>query len=207
MIERASRRGSRETVLGAAMDCFLQLGFENTSMEAVAQRADVARQTVFNNFESKEALFAAAVERLWQQLPVLETLSDPACLADPEAGLRRLGREISDFLARPEFIPLLRLVIAEGGRFPFLRQDFSRFGREPAIDVLARYLHELDRRRVLDVPDAGLAALQFIALVKDVLWWPAILGIGDAPTPPRREQVIEAAAAMIARRYARRGRP
>src|SRR3546814_10288570 len=56
----------REGILDAATRVFLARGFEDTSMDLVAREASVARRTVYNQFESKEALFIASVERVWR---------------------------------------------------------------------------------------------------------------------------------------------
>src|SRR3546814_19350607 len=66
----------REGILDAATRVFLARGFEDTSMDLVAREASVARRTVYNQFESKEALFIASVERVWSEFPVVEITAD-----------------------------------------------------------------------------------------------------------------------------------
>lgn len=56
-------------------------------MDLVAREASVARRTVYNQFESKEALFIASVERVWSEFPVVEITADESVLSDPAAGL------------------------------------------------------------------------------------------------------------------------
>jgi AcrR family transcriptional regulator len=60
-------------------------------MDLVAREASVARRTVYNQFESKEALFIASVERVWSEFPVVEITADESVLSDPAAGLKRIG--------------------------------------------------------------------------------------------------------------------
>jgi AcrR family transcriptional regulator len=43
----------RERLLSAALDLFAAQGFENTTIDQIAERADVARQTVLNHFRHK----------------------------------------------------------------------------------------------------------------------------------------------------------
>lgn len=53
---RARHRERRHTqVYSAAVELFIEQGFDNTTMEQIAERADVARATVFNHFPRKTA--------------------------------------------------------------------------------------------------------------------------------------------------------
>lgn len=61
----AGRRStSPETILEAAGAEFLLTGFRRTSMEAIAERAGLARQTLYLHFSSKEEVFTETVSRL-----------------------------------------------------------------------------------------------------------------------------------------------
>ena len=55
----------RAAVIGAAIEEFLAAGFDATSMDRIAARANVSKRTVYNHFPSKEALFAAILRQLW----------------------------------------------------------------------------------------------------------------------------------------------
>lgn len=52
---------ARSLIRSAALDAFIEDGYVATTMSDVAQRAGVARQTVYNLFESKAALLIAAI--------------------------------------------------------------------------------------------------------------------------------------------------
>jgi AcrR family transcriptional regulator len=53
---RARRRAEgRQRVFRAAVDLFIEHGFDATTMDDIADRADVARATVFNYFQRKTA--------------------------------------------------------------------------------------------------------------------------------------------------------
>ena len=55
-------RWTGETSWPPRRPLFAERGFEATSMEAIAQRADVARPSVYEQFESKDALVVATIE-------------------------------------------------------------------------------------------------------------------------------------------------
>lgn len=52
---------ARKLIRSAALDAFTESGFAGTTMSDIAARAGVARQTVYNLFESKAALLIAAI--------------------------------------------------------------------------------------------------------------------------------------------------
>jgi TetR/AcrR family transcriptional regulator of autoinduction and epiphytic fitness len=53
----------QEHVLSVALEVFGRYGFRKTSMDEVARSADISRQGLYLYFESKEALFRAAVRQ------------------------------------------------------------------------------------------------------------------------------------------------
>jgi AcrR family transcriptional regulator len=52
----------RHALIAAARACFLQHGFEKTSLEDVAQRAGLARPLIYRKFKNKEELLGAIFE-------------------------------------------------------------------------------------------------------------------------------------------------
>src|SRR5258708_28774122 len=71
---RARERGGvgqaeriREMILSAAKTMFLRDGY-GASLESIAEAAAVARQTVYNQFGSKEQLFAEVVQSVYQRM-------------------------------------------------------------------------------------------------------------------------------------------
>jgi AcrR family transcriptional regulator len=56
VVAPSGRTPSYERILDAAKTLFLAKGFPSTSMEAIAQQANVVRATVYNNFLDKEAI-------------------------------------------------------------------------------------------------------------------------------------------------------
>src|SRR3954451_17992461 len=61
-----ARRGQelREHILDTAKLAFLEGGFERTSMDAIAARAETSKRSLYAHFPTKDALFLAVVERV-----------------------------------------------------------------------------------------------------------------------------------------------
>ena len=57
---RAERaRQTRQRVVAAAIDCFVESGYPATTMADIADRAGVAVQTTYASFKTKRAILAA----------------------------------------------------------------------------------------------------------------------------------------------------
>lgn len=56
----------RKMILEGAVRVFTEKGFEASSMDRIAEVADVSKRTVYNHFQSKESLFQAIVEDFLQ---------------------------------------------------------------------------------------------------------------------------------------------
>ena len=61
-IRRAKARLTRASIIDAAGDLFVELGYLGTSIQAIADRAGVSRATVFNSVGGKLHLLRAAFD-------------------------------------------------------------------------------------------------------------------------------------------------
>ena len=57
----------QDRILDAAMRVFRRHGFRRSSIEQAAEEAGLTRQALYHHFASKEALFRALIERLYEQ--------------------------------------------------------------------------------------------------------------------------------------------
>lgn len=58
----------RRQILDAAVELFARLGYSDTELDAVAQRAGIAKGTIYRYYRSKSALFLATVDDGMQRL-------------------------------------------------------------------------------------------------------------------------------------------
>jgi AcrR family transcriptional regulator len=80
-------RETRERLIATGHELFGEHGYEGTSIEAILERAGVARGALYHHFSSKEALFDAVLDRLVAQ--IADTAADAArTAADPVESLR-----------------------------------------------------------------------------------------------------------------------
>src|SRR5438270_13213848 len=57
------RELTRTTLIDAAADVFAKRGFHSASLEEIAETAGFTRGAIYKNFENKEELFFAVIER------------------------------------------------------------------------------------------------------------------------------------------------
>jgi len=87
--ERARRR---QAILDAARAVFAQEGFRRATVDAIAQRAEVAKGTVYLYFESKEAILAELVLRALTELAMqLQAAYDSCSLLHPDQKLKAMA--------------------------------------------------------------------------------------------------------------------
>jgi AcrR family transcriptional regulator len=59
----ARRSDNRDRILESAYQLFYERGFTRISMDAVAERAGITKRTLYNHFDSKDALFGEMLKR------------------------------------------------------------------------------------------------------------------------------------------------
>jgi len=183
----------------AAMELFLEQGYERTSLLQVAKRADVSTATLFKRYPTKAALFESIVEEFWA--------TDVECsgtlpLGNPAKALRKIGLDYALRMRRPEMQAIYRLIVAEAPRFPDLGRLLFDKAKGLFLARLKQYLTSETRAGGLRVPDIEIAALQFLALIAGRAFWPELLGPGCGGDDSAVAGIVDDAVAMMLARYA-----
>jgi AcrR family transcriptional regulator len=121
---RAARQARRRhAILAAALEEFATRGFAATRIDDVAERAAVAKGTIYLHFRDKETLFQELVRSMLS--PIVSAL-EAAPLADLPA--RALAEMVADLFVREVFgtrrKDVIRLIITEGPRFPKIAEFY-----------------------------------------------------------------------------------
>src|SRR5258708_19335492 len=93
----------RRVILDAARDCILKFGYAKSSLEDIAKQAAVSRPLIYRKFKSKEEIFAAVLEALF------ETQYRAAENALPKRGSDR--EKLSACNEHLRFTPSLELIV------------------------------------------------------------------------------------------------
>lgn len=116
----------RRAIAEAALKVFARDGFSAAKMDDVALEAGVAKGTLYLYHASKEELFEATVRE--KLLPVLDAASDiRAEYTGPAADLMRAQvRFFYTHVVGTDLAQIMRMIIAEGPRFPRLAEFYQR---------------------------------------------------------------------------------
>ncbi|MBV8046190.1 MAG: TetR/AcrR family transcriptional regulator [Paludibacterium sp.] len=190
----------RAAILQAATAEFRQNGFDATSMDRIAARAEVSKRTVYNHFASKDALFTEILLQLWhnsQNSQEAQYRSD----APLPSQLRLLMQAKMAMLNDAPFMDLARVAIAETVHAPDrAREMVTRMGeREENITAWIRAA-QADGR--LKAGDPAFAACQLQSLIKAFAFWPQIT-LGQPPLDAAMQrQVVDSAVDLFLAHYA-----
>ena len=122
---QARGAGRREAILAAALEEFSARGFEATRLDDVAKRADVAKGTIYLYFHDKESLFQELIRATLTPL-----VGSIEAMGQADLPARVLAGRIVDLFVREIYETrrkdVIRLMIAEGRRFPKLAEFYYR---------------------------------------------------------------------------------
>ncbi|WP_375486461.1 TetR/AcrR family transcriptional regulator [uncultured Mycobacterium sp.] len=157
----------RQTILAAGQELFLSQGFQGTSVDQIAARAQVSKQTVYKQFGDKQQLLFTIVSAVLDRIagPVIERIAALAHTKDLESDLVELAVDYLHAVLAEPVVQLRRLVIAEANRLPELADVYYQRAPARTLSVLADTFGHLNERGLLDVPVKGSAAEHFAFLV------------------------------------------
>lgn len=176
----------RESIVTAAIEAFQAEGYDNTSMDRIAEVAGASKRTVYNHFPSKEALFEAVVARFLGEISALKRIP-----YDPD---RELEDQLSDFAAaklrvldNPVWLGLMRVGMGVFIRDPDVaRETLAR--AKAGEDHLAAWLEAAAADGRLTVEDATLSSEIFWAMISGGLFWPCVV---QGPMPAKDARTLE----------------
>ena len=201
---RPAGNNASPAILQAAKRLFLDAGFDGVNLERVGKAAGVTRQTVYNLFGSKEAVFRAMVELHWAEVArdsaaVLATSLDP--VLEPAAILHGFGQAIVRFIDGTQQVAFTRLVIMESRQRPWIAEEFYRLGKQPLLEGFIACLNRLDEGGAIACKHPEVAAHQFFGLIQEFAIWPHVMAIGPAAQamPPPALVIDEAVRTFLSR--------
>ncbi|MDJ0866232.1 MAG: TetR/AcrR family transcriptional regulator [Myxococcota bacterium] len=188
---------TRERILTAALATFAERGFDGARTREIAERAGANLGLIKYYFDTKEALWKAAVDRAFEELgrEFAELLPDGES-RDERTRLEQIVRRFVRFAARrPEF---MRLMNDEGKR------DGARMRWlvERHVQPMYRALHQLVERAIEHgtIPAVPTASIHYVVV--------GACGLAFSQAPecllltgvdPRDEQFVEAHADAVVR--------
>lgn len=107
---------TKERILKAAEQVFIEKGYDGTKMSDIAAQAHTSKVMLYYHFSAKQVIFASIVARMSEEIQAaLNAKLNPADLSDPRS-MESLLRVMLHFYA--ERRGLLRLIVAEYFKHP-----------------------------------------------------------------------------------------
>ena len=184
-----ARAETRQRILEAAREMFVEVGYEATTMRAIADRIEYTPTAIYHHFRNKEALLAELCALDFQALAAaFQKLSR---IADPIERLRRCGLAYVEFgLQHPMQYQLMFMTrkppeVMKAIRGADPSEDAYEFLRATCADVVATGRVRPEYRNVNELALMSWSALHgllslYIAKEKDV-WidWKDVRGTAD----------------------------
>jgi TetR/AcrR family transcriptional regulator, mexJK operon transcriptional repressor len=187
--ELAACRRSR--LLKAARICFLDRGFVKTTISDVVALAGGSRSTVYEEFGSKEGLFAAIVSECLEQMELSDVPDGP-----PDAVLEALGLSYMAQLMDPEALALYRVAVGESAHVRQLGAMIFDAGPDAATAMLVERLRRWAGEGQVELDDPERAARLFLAMVEGDLHRSAVMW-NRAPSQDDIAANVQAAVALF----------
>ena len=121
--ERTAER--REAIIEAALDEFISRGFTATRIDDVARRAGVAKGTIYLHFKDKESMFEELIRTAL--VPLIGRLHAPPPIGGSvRDAVEAFARTFIQEVASTRRGDIVRLIVAEGPRFPSIADFYYR---------------------------------------------------------------------------------
>jgi len=133
-----NKKQKRERILKAAQEIFQSNGFIGASMDKVAEKACVTKQTVYRYFSTKEVLFQAALEV--QRLQAKNDFLDALNLEDADKALKAFATGFIRRHLSKEHLANIRLLVSEGPTVPEITRAFYAMGPKKTQACISQFL-------------------------------------------------------------------
>jgi len=178
-----------DEILDAAMVVFARDGFSGARLEEIADRAGCTKGTIYVYFDSKEELFKAVVRKLIApEFRRADNVLEDDSMDVPSRLKIFIKRAYRSVIDNPQQFSMLRLLIADGTKFPdlvdFYHEHIPRVGHELIKSVISAGIARGEIRATLN-PDLASHVLigPILAEVTRRLLW--------AKRVPDLEQLID----------------
>lgn len=179
----------RQAILNGATRMFLAHGYRNVSMEKIAQAAPVSKATLYNHFDSKDALLAAVISGLCGSL--LQTMAQVTIDSDDvKYNLTQIANSAVDLIFAEDALAIYRLVVAESPDFPELGQLFYQSGPQTVLTQLEDYFRQLNAEGIFNIADPVFAADAFFSMLKGDLHLRCLLSKTLRPSADEKQRLV-----------------
>jgi AcrR family transcriptional regulator len=194
--------GKHDAILDHARRMFTGCGLSGANMDQLADAAGVSKATIYNHFDSKEALFETVLRDLLQQLPTPAELVGHAPGALPErlAAIAQGACELATSVLMHDIQRMLASLPIDGAgrsKGSFWRECLAPY--QHAFSALLREEVAAGRLRIADIE---VASSQFFSLAGSEPFIRMLMGDAPAAREENASSHVAAAVATFLRAHA-----
>lgn len=152
-------------LLDCALDHFLEKGFEQATIEAIAANVGMTKRTVYARYPEKASLFRAATRLAIERLVVPGDKLEALDRGDLEQTLTGVARFRVSQLMTPAGLRLQRIINTESYRFPEIFTWSYEMGALPIVEFLASIFARETASGRLALDEPVMAANVFMSMV------------------------------------------
>jgi TetR/AcrR family transcriptional repressor of mexJK operon len=194
--EDARARAKREQILEGARAVFLREGFAAASTDTLAKEAGVSKRTLYAYYPGKEELFVDVLRELTIEHPQVRVLDfvrevEPRSAQELRVALVQLAGKVLTVLMNPDYLALMRTIVAESARFPQLTELVRTMIPAQAFREVVGLLQRARSNGVALYPQMEVLARMFIGPWLTYVLFDGLLRPVGQQQPPDRSRVEE----------------
>jgi AcrR family transcriptional regulator len=183
-------------ILSGARRVFLREGFAAASTDVIAREAGVSKRTLYSYYPSKEELFQDVLRGLTIENPQAQVLEfvrgiEPSSQEELREALVGLADKILSTMMDPEYLALLRTIIADSHRFPKLGEIFRSTVPERGIREGSAMIQRSQRKGLLVDGDPEIMARMLMGPLLSYAMIDGLFRPEGQPQPPTKEKIKE----------------
>jgi len=190
----------REAIIQAATQAFQEYGVNGTSMDKLAELANVSKRTVYNHFATKEDLVMHLITKQFEEAKLSITVEYDSS-RDLSEQLCELVLQDIEFIVTEVHLDIARVAI---GHFFYepdkLKDEVAQLRAQET--ALHRWLKAAKADNKVDYDDLSRVVDEIDSLVKGQCFWPQLFKIDNELSHNDKRSIAENIVALITSRYA-----
>lgn len=186
---------NRDSILCAARSAFQTYGVAGTSMDKLAEMANLSKRTLYNHFASKEEIVMHLIRVLWSKtmatVPVVYSAN-----TDLHQQLAAILLAEINLITTQEYLGLARVAFGHFFYHPQkLKEEIDHLSGQET--VLQRWLIAAVNDGRLQLPDINQGVTILSSQIKGQCFWPQMMQIQDPLIDKEKESIANQTAALF----------
>lgn len=194
---KISKRGQQryEAICKAALELFLQNGYERTSLQDIVSKSGGSLSSVYKFFKNKDGLFATILQQKFDEFKEkLINALQAEYTEDVKEFFNKFGLVYLEIFFNKENISLFRIIISESHKNEEMGRAFSELLVDNTLKIVTCFINKPHIKKQFKSTDTNRLAFNFCALVREYFFTrTVIMGLEPEPmsTDEKRKFIAE----------------